>query len=361
MSEIKGFTSGFDYLRIILSFAVLIWHSYVFTHSGADIDTVLRGPAGWAIYLILPMFFALSGFLVASSLLRTNNLPIFLWLRFVRLFPALSVEVVLSALILGPLATTFALSEYFTDREFFRYFKNLFGIVQLRLPGVFGENPAAFIVNGSLWTVPYELECYIALSILFILTLTKKPRWLGSLFIVGLLGQTAAYLICGAPALRIDHLPGRQLILLFLSGLVIYLNRDIVPKNGLAALCSFLVGSLLIRDSQLYLLAVLPLAYATVHLGLTQPKRNKVILSGDYSYGVYLYAAPIQQAAYHFTDFGKTFLGNLLLAAVFATLFAIFSWHAIEKPALKLKNLFNAKRMPASVDVPSPTIYPKNG
>lgn len=340
MAEAKGFTSGFDYLRLALSLGVLIWHSYVFTHDQASIENVLQGPAGLLIYLILPMFFALSGFLVASSLIRVQKLSIFLWLRFVRLFPALAVEVILSSLILGPLATTLDLRDYFSHPSFWSYFTNLVGIVQLQLPGVFANNPAAYIVNGSLWTVPYELECYIALGILCVVKLVKHPKMLGLLFILVILGKTFVNSYNGVAALPLDHLPGRQLIPLFICGIVIYLNRDFIPKNGPLAIIALVVGGAFIRNPSLYLLAMLPLAYATVHLGLLNPARNKIVLNGDYSYGIYLYAAPIQQAAYHFTDWGKTYAGNICIATCLTLSFAAFSWHAIEKPALKFKKLF---------------------
>lgn len=63
-------------------------------------------------------------------------------------------------------------------------------------------------------------------------------------------------------------------------------------------------------------------------------------MDGDYSYGIYLYAAPIQQAAWYFTDIGKTYLGNVALSLALVSIFATFSWHAIEKPMLRLKKLF---------------------
>ncbi|MEO8297508.1 MAG: acyltransferase family protein [Burkholderiales bacterium] len=102
MDGVKGFATGFDYLRIGLSLAVLAWHSYGYTH-GIEASSVLADKwAAWLTLPVLPMFFALSGFLVTSSLERTGNIGIFMWHRAVRIVPALAVEVFLSALILGP-------------------------------------------------------------------------------------------------------------------------------------------------------------------------------------------------------------------------------------------------------------------
>ena len=99
----KVHTTGFDYLRVGLALAVLCFHViYVSNHA----------LSGWLwrswfapFYLgVLPAFFVLSGFLVSGSLFR-NSVPQFLSLRALRIFPALAVEITLSALVLGLLVT----------------------------------------------------------------------------------------------------------------------------------------------------------------------------------------------------------------------------------------------------------------
>ena len=93
--------TGFDYLRIGLATAVLVWHSIILSTGSTPLDRALwSGPFRFLPAAILPMFFALSGFLVSASLERTR-LHQFLTLRVLRIIPALAVVVVLSALILG--------------------------------------------------------------------------------------------------------------------------------------------------------------------------------------------------------------------------------------------------------------------
>ena len=104
------------------------------------------------------MFFALSGFLVASSLERCKTLFTFLGLRAIRILPALAVEIFISALIIGPLFTTEPAKAYFAAPEFHDYFLNILGDIHYHLPGVFAANPSD-AVNGQLWTVPYEMIC----------------------------------------------------------------------------------------------------------------------------------------------------------------------------------------------------------
>ena len=123
------------------------------------------------------MFFALSGFLVAGSLLRSRTVAMFLASRIIRIFPALSVEVLLSAVLLGPLFTSLTLAQYFRSHEFWGYWWNLVGHVHFRLPGVFDANPNPNVVNGQLWTVPYELYCYVLLALVTLIG-GVRHRWI---------------------------------------------------------------------------------------------------------------------------------------------------------------------------------------
>lgn len=76
------------------------------------------------------MFFALSGFLVIGSLERSKTLVTFLGLRAFRIVPTLKVDVVLAALIIGPIVTTLDFKEYFTEIGFRSYFLNILGDIQ---------------------------------------------------------------------------------------------------------------------------------------------------------------------------------------------------------------------------------------
>ena len=109
MEKGSGFTAGFDYVRTALALAVLVWHSYILSAGSAALyRAAWSGPFRFLLAIILPMFFALSGFLVAGSLERTRAHQ-FVVLRALRLIPALAVEVTLSALILGAFFTTLPL------------------------------------------------------------------------------------------------------------------------------------------------------------------------------------------------------------------------------------------------------------
>jgi peptidoglycan/LPS O-acetylase OafA/YrhL len=85
----------------------------------------------------------------------------------------------------------------------------------------------------------------------------------------------------------------------------------------------------------------LPVAYLTVYLGLLSPPRNSLVLSGDYSYGLYLYGYPLQQAVVTATPSLKLWYWNLLLSIPLAFAIAICSWWLVERPCLRGKHLLD--------------------
>ena len=178
LDDSNGLGRGFDFMRIALSLAVVTRHVIslarpVVAGANPGADTGFGFGLDWIVsYSILIMFFGLSGFLISGSAMRLT-LKNFLINRGLRIFPALAVEVILSAMVLGPIFTSLPLAEYFTDHKLFLYFTNLLGFVYYFLPGVFNGE----WVNGSIWTVPYEMGCYAIISVLIYYQLLRR-RWL---------------------------------------------------------------------------------------------------------------------------------------------------------------------------------------
>jgi peptidoglycan/LPS O-acetylase OafA/YrhL len=324
--------SGFDYFRICLALSVALSHIGPIWFGPPAVE--ITGPIRPLFAFILPMFFALSGFLVAGSLLRTGNLGEFFGLRAIRLLPALFVEICLSALIIGPLFTSLSLAEYFSSQGFFSYFANIVGWIHYQLPGVFLNNPHPNVVNEQLWTIPWELDCYIALGVLAVLTFTRRP-WL-FLSVVVICHAVAIIRYGWKPLDGWVSVKGHILVLSFLVGVTFYLFKDrIIWSWPLFAASSIaFYAALLIPHGDL--VCTLPATYATVFLGVCDPTRNRIVLSGDYSYGLYLYGFPIQQA------FASIWPGanlSIVFAMIIAFAFAAMSWWCIEKPAIKLRKL----------------------
>lgn len=328
-------TAGFDYARLFLALAVVFWHTFNVTYGIDVLRPFIHQPVMVLVRVILPMFFALSGFLVSSSLERSPSLAVFLWHRVIRIFPALTVEVLMSALVLGPLVTTVALSAYFSDSQFYAYLLNALGIVHFVLPGVFLDNPVPGMVNGSLWTVPAELECYIAISILFLVGLTRRRALLVACYVAAMIALTGYQIYVNKPMFFM--VGTYTLTMSFVAGMIVYQYRDTLPGGfgmGVAALCVACV-LLYFRDTQI--LATLPAAYAIAAFGCLKPPRSKLLFGGDYSYGLYLYAYPIQQTVVHLIGPGH-FVATLFLSLLGMACFAVFSWHVIEKRVLTFKH-----------------------
>ena len=340
MSEAGGKSTGFDYLRIGLALSILSWHSIVTSYGPEVQDQLLASPWRLAIGPLLPMFFALSGFLVAGSLQR-NTIPTFLGLRILRIVPALAVEVFLSALVLGPLLTTLALGEYFSDTRFLTYFLNVGGYVHYFLPGMFEHNPFPHYVNGQLWTIPFELDCYVLLAVLAIMgvcrrapalaiaTLALQFFWTGN-------AAVAAYAQGEWPTVG-SIVPGPVLILSFLAGVTLYVLGDRIPARlPLAAMALVLTAIGLAVPFGDYFIAF-PIAYLTATIGLLNPPKWSLVRWGDYSYGVFLYGFPIQQFAASLGPSFQHWYIDLAISLPLTLALAALSWTIVEKPLLGLK------------------------
>lgn len=347
----RGFGAGFDFVRIALAMAILAFHSVVVT--GA-LDSFMSTPLWIVPNSLVPMFFAVSGFLITGSALRLR-LHDFLINRGLRIFPALAMDIAISAVILGPIFTTLPLSVYFLDKNFWEYFGSMAGLIQYDLPGVFLSNESAGVVNQSLWTVPYEFLCYIAMSLIIVLRLLHRPRLL-------LMLSTAFLLMPVLIQLTIPDLAQLPKVLsslffgrgsgsfqCFVAGILFYLFRDRVPFSmGLAAAAAFAVAILAIAGNSDWAgtgalnLALVPcLTYFILFVGLSPIPKIPIYSGGDYSYGVYLYGYPVQQAIYALISDNRLPWLNYAIAVPVVTIIAALSWHFVEKPILKLRKRFS--------------------
>ncbi|QPF83326.1 acyltransferase [Bradyrhizobium genosp. L] len=358
----KGFGPGFDFLRIALAVSVVAAHTPYIAMGR------INGPEPWYVFLphyaALVIFFALGGFLVAASGLRLS-LKEFLINRGLRIVPALAVEIVLSALILGPIFTTLPLSDYFTSFATYRYFGNIAGLVTYLLPGVFTGNPAPE-VNSSLWTIPFEYICYVMMMVVISCGLLRRPVLilLGAVLLVGIglaldltgHGAMPPQLPPGVTATLHDKIfgagiflgRGSKLLVAFILGMAIYLYRYRIPYDGriLAACCALclavaFIGPVDWMTQPLLNATICPaLVYITAYIGVSKVPKLPIFSRGDYSYGIYLYGFPLQQVVKVLLPHGSMIV-QFSISFVMVTMFAAFSWHWIEKPVMKLRSGFS--------------------
>ena len=82
---------------------------------------------------------------------------------------------------------------------------------------------------------------------------------------------------------------------------------------------------------------ILTLPYIVLYLAYLPKGKIRCFNNvGDYSYGIYIYAFPIQQMSAKLIP-GISVFQMVLISGAFTLLFAFASWHLIEKKALKFK------------------------
>jgi peptidoglycan/LPS O-acetylase OafA/YrhL len=325
--------------RLTLALGVIVWHSYKLT--GRD---VYFPPARQLISEIwVDGFFAISGFLITSSWLRDPRMRDYVVARGLRILPGFHTCLIVTAFVIAPVGVTIqggSGAKLLLSRAPFEYVvkNSAVSMLQFDIGGTPHGIPWPGAWDGSLWTLGYEMFCYVAVAALGVVGLLSR-RWLlpavmGLCFPAVLLST-----VVGLPTIAHD---GLRFVVMFVAGALLNQYRDVIPARWSLVAVSVvivLVASLL---PDYRLVAALPLAYAIIVSGaLVHSKRFR--LRTDLSYGMYIYAFPIQQLLV-ICGLGSM---NLVVFAVIATVatlpLAALSWFVIEKPAMSLKSRLKRK------------------
>ena len=326
-------------LRLLAALLVVLGHSFVLV---GDLEA-----AGDPVHALLPrthahlvgvaLFFTISGFLITLSWQRRPELARFLRARVLRLWPALAIVLALTAFVLGPIVSTLAPRDYFASADggssAIGYFLGNLALFDLRqtLPGVFAANPIPRIVNGSLWTIPYEAAMYLCVAAAGALGLLRFPRATSALAALAIVVVVLWPTYGGGPHPRRLALLGLQLGACFGAGAIACLLRRHVPVSS-AIMLALAAVALVARETPLMWLAVVYFVFWFAYV----PKLPPIPRGLDLSYGTYLFAFPVQQtivALAHVT----TPLALFAVATPIVLAIAAASWLCIERPALRLK------------------------
>jgi peptidoglycan/LPS O-acetylase OafA/YrhL len=295
------------------------------------------------------LFFITSGFLITNSLFRRRSLSEFIKARVLRIYPGLAVSLVISVFILGVLFTTRPISAYLTDLQTYKFlFINmvLFFGEEATLPGVFESLPWANTVNGSLWTLPFEVRAY-ALLVVTGLTLSYfEKKWKISFInrlylLIPIIGMGIYLFDYFHTILPISYFGSEyaRLLSMFFIGVAFYIYREkIVLSNKIfySLIVLLIVSS--INNQLFFVIYNCSLAYIVFYLAYV-PKGviRKFNAYGDYSYGIYIYAFPVQQAVLAINP-KISLVSFFAISLIITFILAFISWHLVEKKALKLKN-----------------------
>ena len=333
--------NNFDFLRLAAALCV-VW-SHQFALYGLREPEVARAHSLGGFGVLI--FFSISGFLVAQSWQADPHLWRFAAKRLLRVWPGLAVAVTLVALLLGPWVSDLSMWEYLTHPQLREYFQNLQFNTRDRLPLSFEGNALPLAVNGPLWTIPLELKCYLLLMVLGVFGLLRRWRWV-------LLGTTLALAFAYCALDRrgagwgstFYWLAKRDFLvefgLFFFAGSALHAFRvHQSPRKAAVVLgvALLLAGAAMAMDRPLFALWLAVPAAVIVIGNASTPILRRAGRFGDLSYGVYIYAFPVQQTMIWLLKDRLPWAGVLALALAVTFALAFASWHLVEKRALRLK------------------------
>lgn len=328
--------NSFDLLRLFAAALVL------YSHQHALLGLSEPELFGWTTLggVGVSIFFFLSGLLVWSSWARDPDLKRFFIRRSLRIFPALWLVVFVTVFLAGPVLSRYSPAAYFGSIQTWLYLSTAIFSTEDVLPGVFVDNPFAFIVNGSLWTLRVEFLCYVSVALIGCVALDRK-NWLIALS----LGVVVLVAALGQLVLGIRFVSHLEMVAFFWWG-VVYGYISARPRSeytgwalwlGLVFLAFLLLGS---RGAERT--GVLVVAAVLVITAQHSPWGSRLTdRLGDLSYGMYIFAFPVQQIVVeHGRGRDWTFATHLWLSFLVTSVLAYVSWHALEKRVL----LFKPKR-----------------
>jgi peptidoglycan/LPS O-acetylase OafA/YrhL len=312
------------------------------------------GPIGLSS-LSLYIFFALSGYLIYQSLARDSTFARYAQARVLRIWPGHCANV-LFCVVLGAAITTLPLAEYLSSGGTLRYIGINMTIVltptQFALPGVF-ETATWRSINGSIWTIKYEILAYAVAFVLYRLTPAPQRPKLLTLFAVLLVVN---YVLCikvfgpWAPAAvfgrdgqaffaEYNYYNVSRFFLAFFFGAALAASEPLSVRTRLVLLGLIVIANGLLHGTELDRLgAILLVSLIVIEIG-----KSRLLWSalhrrvGDLSYGFFLYAYPIQNYVWTYHAQGPDFVAVTLVSAVLIFACAFLSWHLVEKPMLARK------------------------
>lgn len=338
--------NSFDILRHIFATLVIVAHAYIlFLGATGDMDIITKTLKTVSLgHISVIGFFVISGFLITQSMLNSKNYFDYFFKRILRIYPALIVAICLSAFVIGPLVTNLPWDSYLHSgvKAYVLNNLNLIGNTAYTIGDVFNSNPYPSAINGSLWTIKHEVAAYVMVALLSFFTILKHKKitlvLTLILFIVAILKPVIDF---GSIGLKVGVLTEYkwffELMFYFMLGTVMYLYKDKIimsPKFFLLACIVFCCGIFINKiDIVIYFTFPYIVIYLSTLKTIFQTKKI-----GDFSYGLYIYAFPIQQLlVYYLKNHIHNIYVYILLSIICTLIVSVFSWFLVEKPFLSLK------------------------
>lgn len=346
-------------MRFLAASSVILGHAYNLNGLPDIIETTSLGlfPTGQiAVYI----FFIISGYCILQSKINSKTEWSYLFKRVIRIFPGLAVALLFVVFIVGTICTEESIYQYLTNKDTYRYFKNikLFPIAPTTLPSVFNHNTHVE-VNGSLWTLAYEFIMYIFVIVEAFLF---RSRW--HLFTITFGAFFISYCIYNdffsesrtIPFINLSLYHSVNFGIYFILGMLFYIYRDIIVLNRWGAFLAIVIwlGMYPLASIKGYFPLItinwvryFSLSYLVMYLSSLKGVFNNFGKHGDFSYGIYIYSFPVQQMIVLFWGQYLEIYQQILLAYLMVLPLSWLSWHYVEKPVLKYK--YYSKKQPLPV------------
>lgn len=335
--------NNFDLIRLLAAFQVMVMHAIVHLNiSGWGVSQV---SAFFDFFPGVLMFFTISGFLILGSYDRNKNLKRYFYNRCLRIFPALWICFIVTFILLVGFKVI-DLKNFFSG-TIIKWVIAQLTFFQFWTPEIL-RNWGVGTPNGSLWTIPVELQFYIALPLIILLS-KRNFSTLVFLFlsIVSVILNINSIALWGSEETTLRKLAGVSIIpylYSFLIGCMLYqkwdtIRRYIENRAGLWMAIFFLVAVFCGKPSYfpkgLEIVSNIVLSILTISLAFTFPKAGRILKNNDISYGMYIYHMLVINVFVTLGYIGS--LTYLITAVILTTVLSLLSWIFIEKRALMLK------------------------
>lgn len=331
--------NSFNLVRLIAALCVILTHAYVLLGHG-DLQPLKDATPYTIGRHAVNLFFVLSGLTLTASLDRNPDLIRFVRARALRIFPALFVFGLVFALFLGPFLTRWDLVDYYDDAHTYQYPLSVLFFFNHATPphGIFTDRPLPESVNGSLWTIRYEVAAYLGLAVAYAVGVLRTR--LASSLLLSAAGLAMAFIeLVWVGAQDTPFESFSRYGFSFLLGINFYRWRHFIPTS-LGSLAPTALLTYAFHGTDLAAPAYIILCG---HLGVVLGCRDYGYLSAwarrtDISYGTYIYGWPVQQILVPFCQ-GLAPVTFAFVSALVVMPIGYLSWWLVEKPALRLKSI----------------------
>ncbi|MGY4648857.1 acyltransferase family protein [Mycobacterium sp. URHB0021] len=324
-------------LRLLFASAVIVSHSWPLT--GREPQPHFGGAylGSWAVF----GFFGISGFLITRSRLNGRPARDFYLARGLRIMPAFIVALLVVAFVFAPLSELFdpiAVWHPVSSITYVLHNLPLYPPAPFPQPGIadtLANVPFPRNWDGPLWTLYWEAWCYIGIGVMASL-LPRKALPIAT--VIGFVVLTGVALAgrFGAPIPEMTQLIV-WMIIAFISGMLLLLFGDRIRVNAVHIATAIVVFAVAIAVNLGPHLGALPMAYLVLVLGNVLPL-SKVGAKFDISYGVYIYAWPVQQLVVLTGGARMPLIAYILIVFIGTLPLAFLSSWLVEPPAMRLKH-----------------------